>query len=84
MMIVLFILNDATGNKWHLYHKLDVKIERMSKLVHIAFMHGIFLGIVGSLLFTTLLKYFILNLGAESFEDLYVMCVTQYNEILNV
>lgn len=77
MVISLFILNEIQGNKWHLYHGLDVKIERMSKLLHFAFMYGIFVGAVGSLLLMTSLKYFILDLGTESFDDLLLMCVTK-------
>lgn len=80
-MIVLFILNNEIGNKWHLYHGLDVKIEKMSNIMHFAFIYVIFLGTVGFLLLMTLVKYFIFDLGTESYQDLLLMYVTKNAKI---
>lgn len=74
-MIVLFILNDKIGNNWHLYHGLDVNIEKMSQLMHFAVVYVTTVGTVAFCSLMALINYFVFDLGTESYEDLLFMCV---------
>lgn len=59
-----------------MYHGLNVKIEKMSELMHFAFVWLTISGTITFFLLMTLINYFIFDLGAESYyEDLLLMCV---------
>lgn len=63
------------GKKWHLYHGLDVKIEKMSKLMHFFFVHVTSYGTVTFFSLSVLINYFYFDMGINSYEDLFWMCV---------
>lgn len=69
------------GKKWHLYHELDMKIEKMSELMHFTFIKLTTFGTVTFFLLTTLVNYFILDLGNDSYVDLLFMCVKKQDEL---
>lgn len=74
-MIILLILNNEIGNKWPLYHGLDVKIEKLSQLMHFAFVRLTCFGTVTFFLLVASINYFIFDLGSDSFEDFLLLCV---------
>lgn len=62
------------GNAWHLYHKLDVNIEKVSEFMYYAVVDVTSFGTLAFFLFSALINYFIFDLGADSYEDLLFKC----------